>query len=172
MAGQEKIPVTPAVRVLRAMGVAFEPYFYPYEEKGGAPHAAEALGLPLHQVVKTIVFEDEAGKNLIVLQHGDRDTSTQALSRRLGVKRLRPASPQKVLRLTGYKVGGTSPFGMRASLPLYSLPIYMEASIGGLSTIYVNGGKRGFLVGISPNELQRLLKPQLVTVAIAKSPVG
>ena len=167
MAGQEKIPVTPAVRVLRAMGVAFEPYFYPYEEKGGAPHAAEALGLPLHQVIKTIVFEDETGKNLIVLQHGDRDTSTQTLSRQLGVKRLRPASPQNVLRLTGYKVGGTSPFGTRTSLPLY-----METSIGELSMIYVNGGKRGFLVGISARELLRLTNPQLIAAAIAKPPRG
>ncbi len=163
MAPRAKIPQTPAVRVLHSLGVPFTPHFYEYEERGGAAHAAEVLGLPLHQVVKTVVFEDERGNGVIVLQHGDRDSSAQALARELGVKSLRPCHPDKVTRLTGYKVGGTSPFGIRKGLP-----VYVEASVLALPEIYLNGGKRGFLMGMAPAALEEFLHARAVRVAISK----
>lgn len=164
MAKEPKAPQTAAVRVLRALDVPFTAHLYDYEARGGAPHAAEALGLPLEQVVKTIVLEDESGRGLIALQHGDRDISTQALARHLGVKRIQPASPAAVTRLTGYQVGGTSPFGTRKGLP-----VYVEASVLHLPRAYINGGKRGFLMGLDPEAVTRVLHAEPVSVATEKT---
>ncbi len=158
------IPVTAALRVLRAARVAFEPCLYPYVERGGTRHAATCLGVPHHQVVKTLVFESEAPparrRALLVLMHGDREVSAKNLARHLGVKAIVPASPETVEKYTGCLPGGVSPFGTRIPLP-----VYMERTIGDLETLYINGGKRGFLVRLKPADLVTLLKPEPVAVA-------
>ena len=160
---KEKAPVTPAVRQLRAAGVAFTDHLYQYEEKGGTAVSARELGVDEHSVVKTLVMEDEQHSPLIVLMHGDRQVSTKELARVLGVKTVQPCSPETANRHTGYMVGGTSPFGTRKPLP-----VYMEESILRLPRIYINGGKRGYLVGIEPGRVQALLEARLVSVAIEK----
>ena len=160
---KEKSPVTPAIRQLRAAGVAFSEHLYDYEEKGGTAVSARELGVDEHAVVKTLVMEDESRKALVVLMHGDRQVSTKELARQLKVKTIVPCSPETANRHTGYLVGGTSPFGTRKALP-----IYMEGSILELPTIYINGGKRGYLVGVRPADVVTLLKPVLVSVAIEK----
>ena len=152
-------PVTPAVRFLRAARAAYTPRLYPYEEHGGTAHSAACLNVPEHQVVKTIVLQNEAKKGLIVLMHGDRQISTRNLARQLGMKHIEPASPQQAAKWTGYLVGGTSPFGTKTALP-----VFVERSIWDLDTIYINGGKRGFLVEISPQVLHTL-HPQSVNAA-------
>lgn len=144
-------PVTPAVRFLRAQGVAFTPHLYAYQEYGGAAQAAQALGLALHAVIKTIVLQNDAARGLIMLMHGDREISTRALARALAVKHIAPASPAQVQKWTGYLPGGTSPFGCKTALPVYA-----EAGIAALPRLYINGGKRGFLLEISPQALQTL----------------
>ncbi|MBA3239742.1 MAG: Cys-tRNA(Pro) deacylase [Acidobacteria bacterium] len=146
-------PVTPAVRFLREKQVAFEPHLYDYEERGGTRRSAEELGVDEHAVVKTLVMETEARKALVVLMHGDREVSTKQLARTLGVKSVNPCDPQTAQKHTGYMVGGTSPFGTRARLPTY-----VERTIFLLPKIYINGGKRGFLVEIEPKDL-RILSP-------------
>ncbi len=160
---KEKAPVTPAVRQLRAAGVVFTDHLYEYEEKGGTAVSARELGVDEHSVVKTLVMEDEQHSPLIVLMHGDRQVSTKELARVLGVKTVQPCSPETANRHTGYMVGGTSPFGTRKPLP-----VYMEESILRLPRIYINGGKRGYLVGIEPGRVQALLEARLVSVAIEK----
>ena len=160
---KEKAPVTPAVRQLRAAGVVFTDHLYEYEEKGGTAVSARELGVDEHSVVKTLVMEDEQHSPLIVLMHGDRQVSTKELARVLGVKTVQPCSPETANRHTGYMVGGTSPFGTRKPLP-----VYMEESILRLPRIYINGGKRGYLVGIEPGRVQTLLEARLVNVAIEK----
>ena len=157
MAKDDEIPVTQAVRVLRGAKVAFSPHLYDYLERGGTAHSAASLGVEEHTVIKTIVLEDEAKQPLICLQHGDREVSTKNLARIRGCKTIAPCSPETANRHTGYMVGGTSPFGTRKPLP-----IYLERSICELPRVYVNGGKRGFLVGIEPGVLILLLKPTLV----------
>ncbi len=154
-------PVTPAVRVLREKRVAFEPHLYEYEERGGTRRSAAELGVEEHAVVKTLVMETEARKALIVLMHGDREVSTKQLARRLGVKSVQPCAPDVARKHTGYVVGGTSPFGTRARLP-----VYVERTIFGLPKIYINGGKRGFLVSIEPRILRVVLPVEEVEVAI------
>ena len=154
-------PVTPAVRVLREKKVAFEPRLYDYVEHGGTRHSAEALGVDEHAVVKTLVMETDAHKPLIVLMHGDREVSTKQLARVVGVKSVHPCDFAQAQRHTGYLVGGTSPFGTRARLPVYA-----ERTIFELPVIYINGGKRGFLVGIEPQVLRDVLKVEEVEVAI------
>lgn len=161
--GKDKSPVSPAVRQLRAAGVAFSEHPYAYEEKGGTAVSARELGVDEHAVVKTLVMEDEGKKPLVVLMHGDRQVSTKELARQLGVKTISPCTPETANRHTGYLVGGTSPFGTRKALP-----IYMEGSILQLPTVYINGGKRGYLVGVSPADVVTLLNPVLVNVAIEK----
>jgi Cys-tRNA(Pro) deacylase len=159
------VPVTPAVRALRAADVAFSAHLYPYVDHGGTRHAAESLGVPEHAVIKTLVFEDDARrKPVIVLMHGDREVSTKQLARHMGVKGLAPASVAVVEKHTGYVPGGVSPFGTRAKMP-----IFIEASILELGEIYINGGKRGFLVRISPSDAARLLEATAVHVAIANA---
>ena len=130
-------PVTPAVRLLRERGVEFEPHLYDYEERGGTRHSAESLGVAEHAVVKTLVMETEQRKPLIVLMHGDREVSTKQLARHLGVKTVSPCAPAVAQRHTGYVVGGTSPFGTKARLPVYA-----ERTIFELPRVYINGGKR------------------------------
>lgn len=156
-------PITPAVRFLREKKVEFLPRLYDYVEKGGARESARQLGVDEHAVVKTLVFETNEKKPLIVLMHGDREVSTKNLARLLGVKSVEPAVPDKASRLTGYLVGGTSPFGTRTKMP-----VYVEKSVLSLGRIYINGGKRGFLVEIDPAVLGPLLGASEVEVAIGK----
>ena len=158
-----KTPVTPAVRALRAAGIAFTDHLYEYEEKGGTAVSARELGVDEHSVIKTLVMEDEHRNPIVVLMHGDCQVSTKELARSLNVKAIEPCSPETANRHTGYIVGGTSPFGMRKPLP-----VYMERTVLDLSRIYVNGGKRGYLVGVSPSDAQKVLQPTLVNVAIDK----
>jgi Cys-tRNA(Pro) deacylase len=156
-----KIPSTPATRLLRERGVAYTEHPYRYEERGGTRVSARELGVDEHAVVKTLVMEDEDRAPLVVLEHGDREVSTKALARLLGKKAIQPCKPEVANRHSGYLVGGTSPFGTRRAMP-----VYMERSILDLPTAYVNGGSRGFLVGIAPAEVVRVLSPTLVDVAI------
>ena len=153
-------PVTPAVRYLREKGIEFVPHFYDYLEKGGTRESAKQLGVDEHTIVKTLVFETSEKNYLIVLMHGDREVSTKNLARHLGVKAVEPASPEKVTKLTGYQVGGTSPFGTRTSLPIYA-----ERTIFDLDRIYINGGKRGFLIEIDPLVLEHVLRVEKVNAA-------
>jgi Cys-tRNA(Pro) deacylase len=154
-------PVTPAVRALREHKVEFAPHLYSYEERGGTRHSAEALGVDEHAVVKTLVMETDARRTLIVLMHGDREVSTKQLARTLNVKGVQPCDPATAQKHTGYLVGGTSPFGTRARLP-----VYVERTIFELPRIYINGGKRGFLIEIAPQVLRELLPVEEVEVAI------
>ncbi|MCW5621095.1 MAG: Cys-tRNA(Pro) deacylase [Burkholderiales bacterium] len=157
---REKVPVTPAVRQLRAAGVDFTDHLYQYEDRGGTAVSARELDVDEHSVVKTLVMEDDGRHPLVVLMHGDREVSTRELARVLGVKTIRPCSPETANRHSGYQVGGTSPFGMRKPLPMY-----MERSIIQLPRIYVNGGRRGYLVGLRPADVVAILRPTLVSVA-------
>lgn len=158
---KEKTPVTPAVRVLRAANVVFSDHPYAYEDKGGTAVSSRELGVDEHAVIKTLVMEDDRRKPLIVLMHGDMQVSTRELARVTGVKQVTPCTAETAQKQSGYLVGGTSPFGTR-----HAMPVYMEESIAELPKIYINGGKRGYLVGMAPAELMRVLKPMLVTVGI------
>jgi Cys-tRNA(Pro) deacylase len=160
---KDKGSVTSAVRALREAGVEFTEHPYKYEDRGGTAVSARELKVDEHAVVKTLVMEDEDKKPLIILMHGDREVSTKELARIAGVKRIVPCTPETATRHTGYMVGGTSPFGTRKVLP-----VYMEDTILALPRIYINGGKRGYLVGIDPKELVRTLKPVLVKVGIER----
>ncbi len=156
-----KTPMTPAVRVLRQAGVEFSEHPYQYVERGGTATFAREFGVDEHTVIKTLVMEDDARRPFVILMHGDREVSTKELARTLGVKAVQPCSPEAAQRHSGYMVGGTSPFGLRKEMP-----VYVEETILELSRIYINGGKRGFLVGLDPRDLARALKPTLVRVAI------
>ena len=156
-------PVTPAVRYLREKKIDFVPRLYEYVEKGGTRESAKQLGVDEHSVVKTLVFETNEKKPLIVLMHGDREVSTKNLARFLDVKSLEPAAPEKASKLTGYLVGGTSPFATRTRMP-----VYVEKSVLNLERIYINGGKRGFLVEIDPSVLREALNATEVEVGIEK----
>lgn len=158
---REKTPVTAAVRLLRQQRVEFSDHLYEYEEKGGTAVSARELGVEEHCVIKTLVMEDERQQPLIVLMHGDRQVSTKELARQIGCKTIQPCLPEVANRHSGYLVGGTSPFGTRKAMP-----VYCEASILDCRKIYLNGGKRGYLVGLAAADLQRLLQPKLVQVAI------
>jgi len=158
---KERIPVTPAILLMKKSGINFTLRSYRYEEHGGTTVAARELGADENMVVKTLVMEDEGGKPLIVLMHGDRKVSTKALARIIGVKSVSPCAPQVAERHTGYRVGGTSPFGTKRSLP-----IFMEEGIALLPRILINAGSRGLLAEIAPAELIRTLKPVSVKVAI------
>lgn len=152
-------PITPAIRVLREKKQEFEPHVFDYVEKGGTKHSAEVLGVDEHAVVKTLIFETNEKKPLIILMHGDLQVSTKNLARHLGVKTAAPVAPEKASKLTGYLVGGTSPFGTKTKLPVYA-----EKTIFDLPRIYINGGKRGFLVAIDPRVLQEVLNVETVEV--------
>jgi Cys-tRNA(Pro) deacylase len=154
-------PVTPAVRVLRERKIDFEPHLYAYEERGGTRRSAESLGVDEHAVVKTLVMETDARKPLLVLMHGDREVSTKQLARQIGARSVEPCKPEAAQRHTGYLIGGTSPFGTRAKMPVYA-----ERTIFDLAKIYINGGKRGFLVSVDPKVLRELLPVEEVSVAV------
>ncbi|WP_043648408.1 Cys-tRNA(Pro) deacylase [Chitinilyticum litopenaei] len=157
----DKYPVTTAIRALRAAGVAFEPHHYDYVEKGGTEVSARELGVDEHCVIKTLVMEDERKQPLVVLMHGDCEVSTKTLARLLQVKSIAPCSPEVASRHSGYLVGGTSPFGTKRRMP-----VYVEAGVLALPKIYINGGKRGFLVSLAPEALTRVLGAQAVEVAL------
>lgn len=156
-----KYPITQAIRFLRQKRVEFEPHLFEYVERGGTTHSAEILNVDEHCVIKTLVFETNEKKPLIVLQHGDREVSEKNLARHLNVKSISPASFDKAQKLTGYIFGGTSPFGLKTKMPIYA-----ERTIFELEKIYINGGKRGFLVGIEPEVLKEVLKIEKVEVGI------
>ena len=161
---KEKVPVTAAIRELRAHKVEFTDHLYEYEEKGGTAVSARELGVPEHAVVKSLVMEDEDSNPLVVLMHGDLKVSTRELARIIGVKTIAPCNPDNANRHSGYMVGGTSPFGTRKKMP-----VYMEETILGLPKIFINGGKRGYLVGVAPSEVVRVLGPKMVKVGIKET---
>ncbi|QKS29886.1 MAG: aminoacyl-tRNA deacylase [Candidatus Accumulibacter similis] len=155
-----RLPVSPAIRFLRAAGVTFSDHPYPWEQHGGTAASSRELGVDEHAVIKTLIMEDERRQPLIVLMHGDREVSTQKLARRLGVKSIVPCRPEVANRHSGYLVGGTSPFATRRAMP-----VYLERSVLELERIFINAGRRGYLVGIAPSVLVDLLHPELVEVA-------
>ena len=157
---EPRLPVTSAVRMLRAHGIAFTQHPYTYEARGGTEVPARELGVDEHAVIKTLVMQEDAARPLVVLMHGDREVSTKALARILGVKSVAPCAPAVADRHSGYQVGGTSPFGTRKAMPIYA-----ERSITELPYLYVNGGRRGYLVGMTPTDLVRVLHPVLVDIA-------
>jgi Cys-tRNA(Pro) deacylase len=146
MARKERhVSETPATSWLRERGIAFSEHPYDYVEHGGTAESARQLGVPEHEVVKTLVMHDERAQPLVVLMHGDRQVSTKALARAIGAKSVEPCKPEVAQRHSGYLVGGTSPFGTRKAMP-----VFVEASVLALPRILINGGRRGFLVGIAP----------------------
>ena len=154
-------PITSAVRFFRAKKVEFVPRIYEYVEKGGTGESARQLGVDEHAVIKTLVFETNEKRPLIVLMHGDRQVSTKNLARHIGVKTVEPATPERASKHTGYLVGGTSPFGTRTTMT-----VYVEKTIFDLDAIYINGGKRGFLVEIDPAVLKEILIVEEVEIGI------
>jgi len=154
------MPATPAVHFLRAHKVPFTEHSYRYQERGGTAVSSRELGVDEHVVIKTLVMEDEGRQPLIVLMHGDRDVSTKNLARQSGKKTIVPCDPEVAQRHSGYLVGGTSPFGTRKKMP-----VYMERTIADLERIYINGGRRGFLIALAPADLVRTLSPILVDAA-------
>ena len=153
-----------AIPFLKKHGVAFTEHEYRYQERGGTSVSSRELGVDEHAVIKTLVMEDENKRPLLVLMHGDREVSTKNLARQIGARAIVPCAPDVAQRHTGYMVGGTSPFGTRKPLP-----VYMERSIADGDRIYINGGRRGFLVSLAPADLLRVLSPTLVDAATAPS---
>ena len=160
---KDRLPATQGVRILRKMGIDFLERPYKYEEKGGTEVAARQLGVDEHQVIKTLVMEDERKNAFIILMHGDREVSTKALARALGAKAVTPCDAAMAEKHTGYMVGGISPFGTRRALP-----VYVEESILNLPKIYINAGKRGLLAELSPHDLGKALKP-LIAVNVSRA---
>jgi Cys-tRNA(Pro) deacylase len=161
MTPKKHVSETPATSFLRQNNVPFTEHLYDYVEHGGTAESSRQLGIDEHQVVKTLVMQDQDARPLIVLMHGDRKVSLKNLARQIGAKSVQPVTPETVQRHTGYQVGGTSPFGTRKELP-----VYVERSILSLPQICINGGRRGFLVGIDPQVLTSLLHAQLVDCAV------
>ena len=156
-----KKTATPATTFLDAKGVPYTEHYYEYVEHGGTSVSSSALGVPEHEVVKTLVMETDAGNPLIVLMHGDRKVSTKDLARAIGAKRVFPCKPEVAQRHSGYLVGGTSPFGTRKPMP-----VYLQSTVLGLPAIYINGGRRGYLLRMDSAELVRAIAPTLVDVAL------
>jgi Cys-tRNA(Pro) deacylase len=161
MAKKEHISETQATQLLRKHQVSFDEHPYPYEEHGGTSVSARELGVPEHAVIKTLVMQDETAKPLIVLMHGDCKVSTKNLARAIGCKSVEPCKPEVAQRHSGYMIGGTSPFGTKKAMP-----VYVEQSILDLPRIYINGGRRGFLVSLAPQVLIDLLKAKPVQCAL------
>ena len=161
MAKKEHISETQATQLLRKHQVSFDEHPYPYEEHGGTSVSARELGVPEHAVIKTLVMQDETAKPLIVLMHGDCKVSTKNLARAIGCKSVEPCKPEVAQRHSGYMIGGTSPFGTKKAMP-----VYVEQSILDLPRIYINGGRRGFLVSLAPQVLMDLLKAKPVQCAL------
>lgn len=160
---KENYPITPAIRYLRQKAQSFIPYLFEYEEKGGTGHTATVLNVEEHSVIKTLVMITNQGDGLIVLMHGDCEVSTKELARAINVKTVEPANERKALNWTGYQFGGTSPFGIKNELPIYA-----ESSIFNESRIYINGGKRGFILELEPSQLKTTLRLTEVNVKIKK----
>ncbi len=158
---KEKIPSSPAILALKAQSAVFTLHSYTYEEKGGTKISAMKLGVDEHCVIKTLIMEDENGNPLVILMHGDKEVSTKSLARSIGAKSIVPCRPEIAQKHTGYKVGGTSPFGTRKTLP-----IYMEKTILDLPAILLNAGSRGLLAQMAPAEVVRILHPVMVKVSI------
>ena len=154
MGKKDKYPVTSAIRVLRDAKVDYEPHLYTYEERGGTAASSRELGVPEHAVIKTLMMEDESGEGLVILMHGDLEVSVGLLAKAISKKRVTPCQPARAEKSSGYQVGGISPFGQRTPLPIYA-----EESIQSLDRLWINGGKRGFLVSMTPQELGRVLQP-------------
>ncbi|HMA06565.1 MAG TPA: aminoacyl-tRNA deacylase [Ramlibacter sp.] len=163
MAKKEHVSETPATAFLKANGVAFTEHPYEYLEHGGAQHSAQVLGFDPFTVVKTLIMEDEKARPLVVLMHGNRKVSTKNLARQIGAKSVEPCKPEVANRHSGYLVGGTSPFGTRKQMP-----VYIEETVLGLPRIVLNGGRRGYLVGIAPEVCVRLLGAKPVRCALAE----
>ncbi|PIF11562.1 Cys-tRNA(Pro) deacylase [Janthinobacterium sp. 13] len=161
MAKKEHISETQATQLLRKHQVSFEEHPYPYEEHGGTSVSARELNVPEHAVIKTLVMQDEAAKPMIVLMHGDCKVSTKNLARGIGCKSVEPCKPEVAQRHSGYMIGGTSPFGTKKAMP-----VYVEQSILALPRIYINGGRRGFLVSLAPQVLVDLLQAKPVQCAL------
>ncbi|HWT70753.1 MAG TPA: Cys-tRNA(Pro) deacylase [Oxalicibacterium sp.] len=161
MAKKEHVSETPATQWLKRHGIAFSEHPYDYEEHGGTEVSSRELGVDEHHVVKTLIMQDEAAKPLVVLMHGDRKVSTKNLARQIGCKSVEPCRPEVANRHSGYLIGGTSPFGTRKAMP-----VYVEQSILGLERIYINGGRRGYLVGIAPVVLTQSLSAAPVNCAL------
>jgi Cys-tRNA(Pro) deacylase len=161
MSDQEKPPMTAAVRELIGAGVNFTNHLFRYEEKGGTLVSSRELGVPEHTVIKTLIMETDTKDPMVILMHGDLQVSTKEMARELGVKKVSPCKPEVAERHSGYQVGGTSPFGTRKKMP-----VYLEKTILDLGRIFINGGRRGYLVSLSPQELIRVLKPTLVNIGI------
>jgi len=161
--GTPHVSETPATSWLKARGVVFTEHPYPYLEHGGARHSAQVLGLDPHAVVKTLIMQDERARPLAVLMHGDRSVSTKNLARQIGHKSVEPCRPEVANRHSGYLVGGTSPFGLRRAMP-----VWVEQSVLALPRIWINGGRRGFLVGLDSKVLSEALGAQPVSCALAE----
>jgi len=160
MSKTKHVSETPATQFLRKHQINFGEHPYDYVEHGGTGESARQLGVDEHHVVKTLVMEDEHAKPLIVLMHGDRTVSTKNLARQIGAKRIEPCKPEVANRHSGYLVGGTSPFGLKKAMP-----VYVEAGVLEIGTIYLNGGRRGYLLSLAPAVLLQLLKAQPVHCA-------
>ena len=160
MAKKDKVSETPAIALLRRHGVVFTEHIYDYLEHGGAQHSAEVLGMDAFSVVKTLIMQDQDAKPLVVLMHGNRKVSTKNLARQLGLKSIEPCTPEVANRHSGYLVGGTSPFATRRDMP-----VFIEQSILSLPRICINGGKRGYLIGIEPQVCVQLLNAKPVNCA-------
>lgn len=163
MAKKDKVSETPATALLRQHGVSFTEHPYEYLEHGGAQHSAQVLGMDPFSVVKTLIMQDQDAKPLVVLMHGNRKVSTKNLARQVGLKSIEPCAPEVANRHSGYLVGGTSPFATRRTMP-----VYIEESILALPRICINGGRRGYLVGIDPQVCARLLGARPVNCALAE----
>lgn len=159
MAQSTDIPITTAIRMLRDHKINFEPFFYEYEEKGGTTVSSRKLNVSEHSIIKTLIMEDENKKPMIVLMHGDKQVSAKKLARELNVKTIKPSDPEVANRHSGYVVGGTSPFATKKNMPAI-----MQKTILELPYIWINGGKRGFLIKITPSAVVELLKPQLLDI--------
>ena len=158
--GAKKGPVTQAVRALRKAKIPFDDHPYAYVNGGGTARSAAEIGIDEHQMIKTLIMEDEVANPMIVLMYGDREVSTRALARELGVKHVRPCDPKTADRHSGYQVGGTSPFGTRRAMP-----VYCESGIAELTRIYINGGKRGYIISLDTKAALRLLGAKLVSIS-------
>lgn len=163
MAKKTLVSLTPATAWLNAHGVAFSEHLYTYVDHGGASWAAQALALPPHAVVKTLILQDERAQPLCVLMHGDREVSTKQLAREIGCKSVQPCAPEVAQRHSGYQVGGTSPFGLKKSMP-----VWVQHSVLALEVMYINGGRRGYLLGIAPSVLTQALGAKPVDCAVAE----
>lgn len=161
MSKNKHVSETPATRLLRQQREPFTEHAYDYVDHGGAPEAAQQLGLNLHQVAKTLIMEDEQGRPLVVVMHGDKEVSTKNLARQIGVKKISPCDPAQAERNSGYQVGGTSPFATRKAMP-----VWVQETLFQFPVIYINGGRRGYLLGVAPDALERLLKARRIDAAL------